>query len=148
MSIPTQQALTEERVRAMARDWYQALDRHDPVEDVLPYLVTDGLVMVFPEATLRGLDDFRGWYRTVTHRFFDEVHELDEVTVRFDEAGVAHTRVVVRWEATVWDAPAARSTWLGFTATQTWEVVAGDGVPKIRRYVVDELDPMPGSAAL
>jgi len=58
-------------------------------------------------------------------------------------------KVVVNWQAKIWNAPAPKSEWLGFDAFQTWELVAGgDGSPQIRTYIVDALEPMPGSASL
>jgi hypothetical protein len=55
----------------------------------------------------------------------------------------------VNWQARIWNAPAPRSAWLGFDARQTWQVVTdAAGNPRIATYVVDGLDPMPGSASL
>jgi ketosteroid isomerase-like protein len=136
-------------IRAAVADWYRALDRHDLLADVLPYLCDDGLEMVFPEATKYGHTGFAEWYDAVTHRFFDEEHTVTSVAVDRSGPAAATLAVVVNWQARVWDAPAARSTWLGFDAYQTWDVVAGPGGrPLVRRYVVDALEPMPGSASL
>jgi ketosteroid isomerase-like protein len=140
--------LSDNDVRRLVQDWYDALDRHDPVEAILPYLVTEGLVMRFPEGTLRGVDDFRGWYETVTRKFFDEVHDLKKVEVRPTGPTTAVVLVVVNWQARVWNPPAAHSVWIGFDATQTWTVASEGGAARIRNYDVDELAPMPGSAAL
>ncbi|HET9170530.1 MAG TPA: nuclear transport factor 2 family protein [Actinospica sp.] len=142
------QTLNDSEIKTFVADWYRALDRHDPIEEVEPYLVPQGLTMTFPEGTLRGLADFRGWYKTVTHRFFDEEHTVTAVDVDWRPDGTASTKVVVNWQARVWDAPAAESTWLGFDAYQTWLVGAREGRPVILSYVVDELKPMPGSASL
>ena len=71
--------VTDGRVRALVKEWYEALDRHDPLESVLDYLAPEGLEMTFPEGKLHGTAEFADWYRTVTHRFFDEVHELVSV---------------------------------------------------------------------
>ena len=54
----------------------------------------------------------------------------------------------MNWQAKIWNPPAATSTWLGFDADQTWVVVATEDGPKIKKYVVNELAPMPGSASL
>ncbi|GAA2267495.1 MULTISPECIES: nuclear transport factor 2 family protein [Kitasatospora] len=142
------QELTTGQIEEIVREWYEALDRHDAVEQVTPFLAEDGLVMVFPEATLRGSADFHDWYAAVTNRFFDEVHEVKSVEVRTNADGRADIQVVVNWQARVWSPPAARSEWLGFDATQTWTVVLRDGEPKISEYIVEDLAPMPGSAAL
>ena len=141
-------ALSVESVRRLVQDWYDALDRHDPIDAVLPYLAGNGLTMQFPEATLRGEEDFRGWYDTVTRRFFDEIHEVKRVDVELLSPLHADVSVLVNWQARVWNPPAATSEWLGFDASQTWSVVLQDGHPRIRSYAVDDLAPMPGSAEL
>ncbi|MBD0420428.1 nuclear transport factor 2 family protein [Streptomyces sp. NPDC052309] len=140
--------LTEEAVRQFVTRWYEALDRHDPVDEVERFLASEGLVMHFPEGTSEGLDGFRSWYDAVTHRFFDETHtvaSVDTVTTGPDSAEV---KVVVNWQTSVWTPPAARSQWLGFDAYQTWTVVVENGTLRIRTYTVDGLKAMPGSAEL
>ena len=148
-TLPAQGPLLQEAMQAFAARWYQALDRHDDVELVLPYLIDEGLEMRFPETTARGHSGFRDWYQAVTHRFFDEVHTVREVTVTGGTPNAALVEVVVNWQAKIWNAPDAKSQWLGFDAYQTWTVVPGpDGAPQIAVYVVDDLKPMPGSAEL
>lgn len=145
----TTPTMTDDLIRVAVADWYRALDRHDPVETVLPYLVDDGLEMRFPETTSRGHAGFREWYDTVTRRFFDEEHTVTRVCIDRTGQATATLQVAVNWQARVWDPPQPRSQWLGFDAAQTWEVVAGPGGrPLVRTYVVDSLTPMPGSSAL
>jgi hypothetical protein len=85
----------------------------------------------------------------VTHRFFDEVHELTRVDVTPSPDGGSEVKVVVNWQATIWDRPEPRSKWLGFDAYQTWLVVTDEqGIPRVKTYSVDELAPMKDSAAL
>ena len=142
-------AFTEQAIRSMVADWYRALDRHVELAEALAYLVDEGLEMRFPEGTSRGHSGFADWYKTVTNRFFDEEHTV--TSVEFTELATdrASVKVVVNWKATVWNPPAAKSLWLGFDAYQTWEVVPGpQGAPQIKTYVVDALEPMPGSASL
>jgi hypothetical protein len=146
--MTTIQALTDQEVDKLARDWYHALDVHVPVEDLLPMLANDGLTMVFPEATLHGIEDFKGWYRDVTHKFFDEVHTVTEVDSK-PRGTDSDVKVVVNWQAKVWNPPDAKSKWLGFDAYQTWVVTrAPSGKAVIVTYTVDELKPMEGSATL
>jgi hypothetical protein len=142
-------ALTETAIRTMVADWYSALDRHVPLADVLNYLTADGLEMRFPEGTSRGHDGFADWYKAVTNRFFDEVHTVTAVQTSNLTDDRADVKVVVNWQASIWNPPSAKHVWLGFDAYQTWEVVAGpDGSPQIKTYIVDSLKPMPGSASL
>jgi hypothetical protein len=140
--------LSAQSLRAFAVVWYQALDRHDDLASVQAYLVPDGLEMVFPETTTHGLDGFAEWYRTVTSKFFDEEHTVLSTEIVSLTPGLAEITVLVKWKASKWDPPAARSERLDFTAGQTWAVVAGSTGPLISRYVVDTFDPNPGSAEL
>ena len=141
------QPLTEQSIRAFAEEWYRALDRHDALDTVLPYLVDAGLEMRFPEGTSRGHEGFTDWYKAVTHRFFDEEHTVTLVESKID-GDRAEVQVNVNWQAKIWDAPAPNSAWLGFDADQTWVVVAGEDGPQILTYIVNDLAPMPGSASL
>jgi hypothetical protein len=140
--------LTASAVERTVTDWYAALDRHAPVEEVLQHLVPRGLVMHFPEGTVRGLRGFRTWYRTVCRLFFDEAHRVDAVTVRPVTPLSAEVEVAVTWTTRTWRPPAAQSRTLSFDARQSWSVVLHDGRPRIRTYTVDALTPRPGYPAL
>ncbi|GGK63410.1 hypothetical protein Sme01_05540 [Sphaerisporangium melleum] len=140
------QRLTEDAIDTFAKDWYVALDQHIPLADVLAML-TEDIEFKVPEDTFLGHDGFSGWYDAVTHLFFDEVHTVTKVEPVI-EGDRAIVQVMVNWQAKVWKAPAAKSEWLGFDADQTWIVVAGEKGPQIQKYVVNALDPMPGSGSL
>ncbi|MFD7029615.1 nuclear transport factor 2 family protein [Streptomyces sp. NPDC059917] len=138
--------LTEDAIRAFTDRWYLALDQHLPLDRVLA-LITADLEFKVPEDTFLGHEGFGRWYAAVTHRFFDEVHTVTKVEPVI-EGERAVVRVLVNWQAKIWDPPGARSQWLGFDADQTWTLVAAPGGPRIKTYTVDELAPMPGSGAL
>ncbi|WP_415947768.1 nuclear transport factor 2 family protein [Streptomyces sp. KLOTTS4A1] len=138
--------LTEEAIRTFATDWYVALDRHVPLEEVLAF-ITDDLEFAVPEDTFLGHDGFARWYEAVTNLFFDEEHTVTKVDAVI-EGDRAIVQVIVNWQAKVWKRPAARSEWLGFDADQTWTVVPGPNGPQISKYTVNALDPMPGSGTL
>ncbi|GAA1144764.1 hypothetical protein F4556_002849 [Kitasatospora gansuensis] len=140
--------LTPAALTEFAKQWYDALDRHEPLDQVLPYLAEQGLVMHFPEGTSEGLDAFASWYDVVTTTFFDEEHTVTSVEVESVEGDRAEVKVVVNWQTKVWNPPAARSVWKGFDAYQTWTVVADGGSPRILTYTVDALKAMPGSPDL
>ena len=105
--------------------------------------------MRLPETTLHGQAAFRKWYEDVTHRFFNEVHTLKEVNVRI-AATQAEVHLVVNWQAYIWKAPAAKSQWIGFDATQYWLVERSEQTrwPIIITYNVEKFVPMAGSPAL
>jgi hypothetical protein len=140
--------LDEAMVKKLVDDWYHALDVHVPVEEIVP-MVTADVECQWPEGPTYGVEEFKGWYHKVTHLFFDEVHTMKqlEITPRGSEADV---RLVVNWQAKVWNPPDAKSKWLGMDARQTWVVERSpDGSRAvIKKYVVDGMDLMPGSASL
>jgi len=141
--------LTEAEIQQLAAEWYRKLDVHAPMVEVLPLLAPEGLEMKFPESTLHSLAEFEGWFQRVIRIFFDEVHTLKEVqaTIRDEEADV---HVVVEWQASVWNPPAANSARIKLDADQTWVVKRSpqNGKAVIATYIVNALNYHPGSARL
>ena len=138
-----------EAIEKLAHDWYAALDTHEPTPTLVAMLDTADLRMVFPEATLMGVESFVGWYEGVIRIFFDEVHSVQSVTVNALRGDEADITVAVRWEASRWNPPAAKSDRIRLIAYQTWTVrFDAAGQPKIKTYTVDRLDYLLGSATL
>ena len=142
------QELTEAAITDFATDWYEALDRHDDIDDVYGRFIDERLVLNLPEGTFTGEAGFRAWYDAVTARFFDETHTLRECRPISLTPTEAELSVVVNWQFTMHDGHDANSAWGGFDAYQTWTLVAGENGPRIRVYTANKLDPMPGSASL
>ena len=143
--------LTEADIHSLAEAWYRALDVHVPMVEIRPMLASNGLEMEVPEGKVTGLAGFEGWYQGVIRIFFDEVHTLKEVSASMDsEGGQAQVKVLVKWEASRWRSPAAKSERIIMDAYQTWTVTqhTQTGSPVILRYVVDRLEPYEGSAPL
>jgi len=140
-------ALTAEEISDLADRWYRALDVHAPVEELLPMLLDEGNEMLWPEGPTRGHEEFKGWYEKVTRRFFDEVHTVKSVEPSID-GDRAEVKVVVNWQASVWEPPSPKSKLLHMDAYQTWEVVRdpGSGKAVIKRYAVDGFEELPDSA--
>jgi hypothetical protein len=132
--------VTVDQVQQFVAEWYTALDRHVPFEDLTQYL-DDEIRFVFPESTATTLDGLRQWYDAVTNRFFDEAHRVDLADVLFN-GDVADVHVVVNWKTRVWDPPEPDSSLLEYESDQDWVVVIGaDRRPRIRSYVVNNLIP-------
>ena len=143
--MPDEAVLAEEDVRKFVQDWYDLLDVHAPVSDILP-LMTDDVEFRFPEVTTVGKGSFTDWYDRIVHTFFDEVHTLQSVDIA---AGGTEVKVLVRWEASVWRAPVAKSERIKFLAGQTWTMgQSADGKPVLKVYSVDSFDAIEGSANL
>ncbi|HEV8603537.1 MAG TPA: hypothetical protein VGQ68_09125 [Gaiellaceae bacterium] len=143
--------LTEAEVKEFVTDWYLKLDVHAPADEIMPMVAEadEGLEMKFPEATVRTPDEFKGMLDTWYHRFFDEVHTMKELDISTGD-DKADVKLCVNWQAKIWDPPDPKSKWLGFDAYQTWVVKRSQasGKPVIATYIVDDLDPMPGSTIL
>lgn len=112
-------ALNEENIRRFAAAWYLALDQHVPIEQCTALLADEGLRMQFPDGDIHDLGGFRTWYERVTNIFFDENHNVQSVrvTVSGDRADVD---VVVGWQASWFEPPAAKSKRTSMDATQKW----------------------------
>ena len=138
--------LTELEVIEFVHKWYFNLNTHAPIEEFLPMLSKEGPVMKFPEATLKGIDSFKEWHKTVTHQFFDQDLNIKYLDIRLNGTK-ANVSVIVRWQARTWEAPAAKSSWLGYDAYQSWLVERdeGSGGIVINEYSVDAFMPMEGS---
>jgi hypothetical protein len=141
--------LTEQELQEFAEAWYRKLDIHEPLETYLPLLDED-VEMVFPEATAKGFEGFSGWYNRVISIFFDEIHTVKAVKLATVEADTVTVKVVVKWEASIWNAPEPYSKRIILDAYQTWIVKrsATTGNPTVVTYTVDELKYYEGSATL
>ncbi|MBE9171138.1 hypothetical protein IQ238_27710 [Pleurocapsales cyanobacterium LEGE 06147] len=150
MTVSNLLPLTYSEVKQFAADWYSKLDVHAPLEEYVPLLAEEGLEMRFPETTVYGFDGFKDWYERVIRIFFDEVHTLKKVEPKPISDAQLEVKVVVRWEASVWNPPAAKSERIVLDAYQTWIVERSPKTekPTILTYIVDSLDYAPGSAKL
>jgi hypothetical protein len=139
--------LTQQSIQSLAEAWYKKLDVHAPMVELLPMLADEELEMVFPEATVYGYAGFEGWFQRVIRIFFDEVHTVKsaDAIITGDTAVV---KVVVKWEASVWNSPEAYSKRITLDAFQTWDVKLVGGKVIITKYTVDDLKYYEGSAKL
>lgn len=141
-------ALTNENIRKMVIAWYKKLDVHAPMVEILPFLVDYGLKMKFPEATAEGWAGFESWYQRVIRIFFDEEHTVKvcEAEIDGDEAQV---KIIVQWEASIWNPPDDKHHRIKLDAYQTWRVITNnEGKPIVKTYIVDEMKYHEGSAKL
>jgi hypothetical protein len=117
--------LTQEQIKKFAAAWYEALDFHVPIEDAYALLADEGLNMQFPDGDIRDFGSFKTWYERVTNLFFDENHYVQTVEAQIsgDQAVVD---IVVGWQASWWEPPAAKSKRVSMDATQRWTVRRSD----------------------
>ncbi|MEM8502343.1 MAG: hypothetical protein AAF716_04240 [Cyanobacteria bacterium P01_D01_bin.1] len=141
--------LSQTELQSFAENWYRKLDVHAPLAEFVPLLADQGLEMIFPEATVTGFEGFKGWYEKVICIFFDEVHTVKSVEL-LEVGEITKVKVVVKWEASVWNAPEPYSSRIVLDAYQTWLVQRSPQTqqPVVLRYTVDSLDYAEGSAQL
>jgi len=120
-------------INQFVAEWYLRLDNHAPTE-ALTALVTDDVQMIFPEATLPGVNDFKCWYSGgkysngteapgVINIFFDENHNVVSVERTGGSDDAPELEVVVAWQASWFVKPATKAKRTSLDATQTWTVV-------------------------
>lgn len=150
MTVSNLLPLTYSEVKQFAADWYSKLDVHAPVEEYVPLLAEENVEMRFPEVTVTGFDGFKEWYEKVVRIFFDEIHTLKKVEPKPISNGKIEVKVVVKWEASMWNPPAAKSERIICDAYQTWILERSPETqkPVILTYIVDSLDFAEGSAKL
>ena len=113
--------LTQDQIKYFVAAWFRALDHHDPIEDFYKLLTDEGLNVQFPDGDIRDFASFKKWYDRVTNLFFDENHNVQSVNAQIsgDQAVVD---VIVGWQASWWEPPAAKSKRVSMDATQRWTV--------------------------
>jgi len=119
------------------RKWFDLLNEHAPVEDLLHMVSDTDLTMVFPEATLRNHGDFRRWYDKVGQSYTDQSHVLKELDAH-DEADRTDVELTVVWTAT----QRSDGAQLAFRVNQSWQLRESPdtGEPVISTYKVLSID--------
>ncbi|GIE30760.1 hypothetical protein Ait01nite_038050 [Actinoplanes italicus] len=135
--MTTKSETLSDSVSAFAALWFGYLDVHAPEQQLVDCLADDGLVMVFPERTLRSVAEFRDWYATVCLAYTDETHVIEEITAT-NEGDHIEASVVVIWRAT----QTSDGSRLQMRARQTWELRHTATGLVISLYRVDELAAM------
>jgi len=113
--------MTEPQIKSFVAAWFLALDQHAPIEQCNALLASQGLRMKFPDGDIHDLASFKTWYDRVTNLFFDENHVVQTVDAKID-GDEAKLRVVVGWQASWFEPPAAKSKRVSMDATQDWVV--------------------------
>ncbi|HLO87771.1 MAG TPA: hypothetical protein VK203_22575 [Nostocaceae cyanobacterium] len=141
--------VTETDINELVSLWYKKLDIHAPMVEILPLLADQDLEMVFPETTAHGYPGFESWYQRVIRVFFDEIHTVKEVTSTPGNK-TTEVKIVVQWQASMWNPPNPNSDRINCDAYQTWVIQRSpvSGKPIIVKYVVDKLEYHAGSARL
>jgi len=85
-------------------------------------LAVDSLNMRFPDGNIHDFLSFQKWYEGVTNRFFDEKHTVQKIDILNSTDDQAELTVVVHWQASWWEPPAAASKRVDLESTQNWTV--------------------------
>ncbi len=113
--------ITLDQIKRFVAAWYLALDQHDPFEGIYTLLADGNVNVKFPDGDIHDKASFKKWYDRVTNLFFDESHVVQSVEAEI-KGDQADCRIVVGWQASWWEPPAAKSKRVSMDATQTWTV--------------------------
>jgi len=141
--------LSESEIRQFVDEWYHKLDIHAPLAAFLAMVADEGILFRFPEVTVTDKAGLTQWYNRVTHTFFDEIHQMQQLAFS-TEHDRATIQLQVLWQASTWTPPAPKSERLAFLTRQTWDVERSDktGRPVVVTYLVDSFEPLAGSSSL
>jgi hypothetical protein len=114
--------MTEQQINDFVAAWFLVLDQHAPIERANEMLA-ENVRMQFPDGDIHDLAGFKLWYDRVTNLFFDENHVVQTVDARI-QGNEAKLRIVVGWQASWFEPPAAKSKRTSMNATQDWAVRA------------------------
>lgn len=114
--------LTESEVGQFVRDWFGKLDKHSPVEEMLPFLADEKLVMKMPdrEEPFRCYEGFKEWYKGI-EKYVDQVHTIKGLWIT-PAQDTAKVEIVVQWQATDSSVLCAERRQRCHYAAQTWEL--------------------------
>lgn len=142
--------ISEAEVKTLALDWYENLTEKLPIHQYIPLLAEDNLKMEFPNTNpIVEWNGFQEWYEQVTNTFFDQIHILKHLEIK-PIGDHAEVQIVVHWEASMWQPPAAKSQRVVLNADQHWVVRRSltTQKPVIQTYTVEGFEYAPGSARL
>lgn len=124
---------TDQVTEAFVQEWFDLLSAHAPIDQLLPFLATDGLVMQFPERTLYNHADVRDWYAAVGESYTSQDHIVENVDATPSAAGT-DLAVTVVWLAQ----QISDDAQLAFRVNQSWRLTESPatGRPLIVEYHV------------
>jgi quinol monooxygenase YgiN len=122
-----------DEVSRLVRDWFGKLSAHAPVREVLPMLVTDGLIIELPEGTLTTDDEFRKWYTRIGNAYYGQSYELEYLeATEVPGSLAADLDLTVVWRVR----RAGDGASLAFRTHQSWRLVR---CPKTGRALIARL---------
>jgi hypothetical protein len=130
-------ATLDSEVKQFMRDWFGKHDIHPPVEELLPLVADENLIMKMPEGSFLGHEGFKQWYAGVK-KFVDQSHEINGLEIKTNQ-NHATVKVIVRWARSVIDDFGKASDEAGFYVAQTWELERSQQTQKLQivTYQVD-----------
>ena len=126
--------VSETEVEKFVLDWFQKLDVHPPVEDMLRFLADEKLVMKMPERTFYRHQGFKEWYHGV-EQYRDVKHTVKAMKIETNK-NTANVKVINRWERSDSRAPNAEVR-LAFYTAPTWTLERGADSESLRILTYD-----------
>ena len=146
--------ISPQQIQQFASAWYRALDVHAPLDECLSMLAENDMSMRFPDGDINDTLSFQKWYERVTNLFLDEKHTVLNIETLSSSDEQAELAVIVRWQASWWEPPAAESKRIDLESAQKWTVRRcpttrnAFGLEIVSYMLAGEFKYAPGSARL
>ena len=142
-------SLTEAEVRDLAVEFYRKIDLHVPVEEFLSILTEEEeeLKIILPNVEIKSFVDLRAWWDRMIRFCFDGSHNIYDVELVSASDTEAKAKILLIWEAKVWNPPAPKSERISILTYTTWTVKRSPKTQKpiVATYVLDAVKYAGGS---
>ncbi len=131
--------VTEQKmvIMSLVRDWFWSITEQKSENTLLQMLAGD-FELIFPDSTLRSVDEFKHWYTEIKATFFNQQHLIRSLDIQLD-GDIAHLSIWVNWLAEQRALGQPQSQQLNFDALQRWQLKYLQGKWLITNYKVVEL---------
>jgi hypothetical protein len=124
---------TTNQIRSFVYYWYGLHDVHASIKKSYALLNKNNLLIIFPNATIRNLVDYKKWYDDIGVNIKNNLHTVKELEITPISDHQYQVNVVVNWQAINKD-----NNFINALVTQQWLLVDGasDSHPYVREYKV------------
>ena len=128
--------MTSAEAKKFAKEWYAAIDRHEPVLTLIQKASPD-LVVKFPGSEL-DLLAYSKWYSEDIYKNFNGCHEIHSMKVSKTEEGM-EVYMEITWRASTWTPPEPKSQTVCLKPNVTLGLVEkSDGTILLKSYQVTD----------
>jgi hypothetical protein len=132
-------SITEAEAKELATEFYRLIDTHAPAEDFKSILSEDAFRVVLPNVEINNFEEFKAWHARMVRGFFDGSHKIYDVKLVSTSDAETTAKIVLVWDAKVWNPPAAKSEPTSILTYTTYVIKRSPKTkkPVVASYVLD-----------